>query len=692
MVNPDPYLRTAARFTRLKVAYEAYLQQPSRWRTARVRGLAFIGVLIAIIGGGVWGITHYQPACPPDCRSAAATFATPWSETSAQLAPDIDIPPAPSADTPLADELPQPAQESTMAASTPDTPQAPTWQARGQAALATISTIVTEAVSWGTSLTTRAVEYGSEIATQIAHLIPTPDTESQDSATYTDTSRSDIATTATTATITLSTAKDIPTATVVSTPTPPSDANSTQIARGPQTIALSAPAVCWGSQIDGVGIPGNPIITTFVQMPRRVTVVDGGCATNADAAQQLAQLQRQYPNDNWQLVAPDAPLAANAPAQQWDIRNAWHTPQAGDVCWGEGIGSENDRYGVQGRAIIVNFASADIQRYIEYGTCERNGRTFAQIERALQLNEPQRNWIAVPDITAIRSQRPQVPRRWFMSNRGNTTVDANSICWGTNINGYGIAGNPVVVGINQDNTAVDIESGACVTAYRDIATVVTELTAELPYLNWQVVGDINALAQASLASNIRYQEQQTTLTPGDVCFVLGIRDLRSDYQSRFTYGADQHGIVFRVDAPAQVFISYGICERNARTYDQLLNSMRTYESNKQWVDAGNFSNIANLPDVPHRWQSGAGTNTYNAQPGSVCWGMEVGVLRNASNRVLARFNQQWNGIPVRDGQCEYNQRSWPDIITWLTKEAYPDDQNTANDDWWVVDDYAVYGQ
>jgi hypothetical protein len=658
MVNHHAYNRTLNRFIRLKTAYEAYIKN-----TISTKPRAIPVVITGIFASILWGITQYHAPCPPNCRSIAAEFAKPW----------VDAQPL----TP-SKEMAIPASESSQSQDE-HAHEAHTWS----------GAFVTTTFDWVATLPQKVLQYGQSLMTYFEQRLPLRTNAPLDTMTSTATAIPDLAMVDVTATRISSVDT---TTTMQTTPIVTAIEPLVQTIRGTKTLQLTAPAVCWGIQIDGVGFLGNPVITTFVQMPRRVTIVDGGCATNADMAQQLAILQRKSPNDHWQRVPADASLAANAPAQQWDLRDAWHKPKAGDVCWGEGIGSKNDRYGVQGHAVIINFANDDIERYVYYGTCERNGRTFAQIERTLQTNEPQRNWIAVPDITTIRNQTPPVPRQWYVQTSDSTTVDANSICWGTRINGYGIVGNPVIVGINQNNTAVNIESGACITAYRDITAMTTQLKSEHPYLNWQVVNDINALGQASLASNIFYKEQQVTLTPGDVCFVLTIRDMRTPVQSRYTYGKDQHGIVFRVDTAADVFISYGICERNARSYDQLLNSMRTYESNKQWVGAGTFSTIANLPDVPHVWQSGEATNTYNAKAGSICWGMDVGVLHNASNRILVRFNQAWNAIPVRIGQCQYDQRSWPDTVAWITKEQLPDDPNNPNDDWWVVDDYAAYGQ
>jgi len=626
-------------------------------------------IVMTIVSLLIWFAWDYQHACPPDCRTSEATVILPSPNQSSGI--DTNA---------ISDVI------SEVSASIVQTGQATiTWGTTG------VSTIYQS----GQQLLTDAYQAGQSALATVSELIPEPSVP-------TPTLDANAALRATTQAI-VAAANNAPTTRVntldaTSTPVNPSITStptrnqSPVIVRETMTFQLTESAVCWGAQIDGVGIPGNPLITTFVQMPRQVTVVDGGCTSDTNVTQQVNMLRQQYPNDNWQVIPADAPLAANAPAQQWDVRTTWHTPKAGDVCWGEGFGSENDRYGVQGRAIIVNFAADDIERYIEYGKCERNGRTFDQIARSLRANEPQRNWIDVPNLSNIRNQSPQVPRRWYMSDRGTTTVDANSVCWGTSINGYGFAGNPVIVGITQNNTSVDVLNGGCFTADLNLSAMTDKLRAELPYLNWQVVPSVDTLAQTPLVSRTVIQDQVVTLNPDDVCFVLGIKDTRSPYQSRFTYGTDQHGIVFKADAPATVFITYGICERNGRTYDQMLNSMRTYENNKQWVDAGNFSNIANINGIPHRWQSGPGEQQYSAQPGSICWGMQVGTVRNASNRVLVRFNQQWDDITVRDGQCELNTRSWPDTITWLTQEAYPDNPDTTNDDWWVVDDYAVYAQ
>jgi len=158
--------------------------------------------------------------------------------------------------------------------------------------------------------------------------------------------------------------------------------------------APRAGEICWGAQIGKLERRDASYVVYYAQDTAEIVITNGACEVYGRSLTVIAtQLQSEYPQVSWQVVADYASTPARPPTVVWQsgAQEQWYDPQVRESCWGTYVG----RYRDVGTSYVVLFAQDSGPVAIFNGACERYGRSFADIVQVLQADYPAIRWVVV---------------------------------------------------------------------------------------------------------------------------------------------------------------------------------------------------------------------------------------------------------------------------------------------------------
>ena len=233
-----------------------------------------------------------------------------------------------------------------------------------------------------------------------------------------------------------------------------------------------------------------------------------------------------------------------------------------------------------------------------------------------------------------------------------------------------------IAGLQHTRTAVARTSVAVRTA-----TVTAQATSQAALIQTRT-----RVAQTSVATRTATVASRITpwaITPTVQTAVMwtsgeGVTRLHEPRAGEICYGAqvgklerrDTSYIVYFASDTASIAITSGYCELYGRSLADIVSQVRKDYGQLTWQVVSDYASAAPRPQ-PVRWESGPREQSYSPQAGEICWGEYVGRYRQPGTSYVVYFAENSAPITIFHGACERHDRSFSEIVRWVTTEAYP---------------------
>lgn len=133
---------------------------------------------------------------------------------------------------------------------------------------------------------------------------------------------------------------------------------------------------------------------------------------------------------------------------------------------------------------------------------------------------------------------------------------------------------------------------------------------------------------------------------------------------------------------AEIVITNGACERQGRSFDQIVQALTSEMNDIHWVTVRDYNTAAAMPDTVW-WESGVGQEAvYAPHAGEICWGQYVGKYRQTDVSFIVAFKTESEPITIFNGKCELYGRTLDNIAQDLRNAP-----ELVDVQWVVIDDY-----